>query len=145
MAVTEERITHLAGCLDRTIGAEARSTMLDMLTAADVSNLATKSDIVVLDVKLDEVEKRIDIKLDEAEQRTSIRLDELEKRMDIKLDEAEQRISIRLDELEKRMDIKLESLEHRITAATMKAINRHLTFSVTAMSAITGIITVAAR
>jgi predicted PhzF superfamily epimerase YddE/YHI9 len=123
MAVTEERITHLAGCLDRTIGAEARSTMLDMLTAADVSNLATKSDIVVLDVKLDEVEKRIDIKLDEAEQRTSIRL----------------------DELEKRMDIKLESLEHRITAATMKAINRHLTFSVTAMSAITGIITVAAR
>jgi hypothetical protein len=43
------------------------------------------------------------------------------------------------------MDIKLESLEHRITAATMKAINRHLTFSVTAMSAITGLITLAAR
>ena len=112
MAVTEERITHLAACLDRTIGAEARSTMLDMLTAADVSNLATKNDIVVLDTKFDEVEKRVDIKL---------------------------------DELEKRMDIKLESLEHRITAATMKAINRHLTFSVTAMSAITGLITLAAR
>jgi len=123
MAVTEERITHLAGCLDRTIGAEARSTMLDMLTAADVSNLATKNDIVVLDIKLDEVEKRVDIKLDEVEKR----------------------IHIKLDELEKRMDIKLESLEHRITAATMKAINRHLTFSVTAMSAITGLITLAAR
>lgn len=123
MAVTEERIMHLAGCLDRTIGAEARSTMLDMLTAADVSNLATKNDIVVLDIKLDEVEKRVDIKLDEVEKR----------------------IHIKLDELEKRMDIKLESLEHRITAATMKAINRHLTFSVTAMSAITGLITLAAR
>ena len=123
MAVTEERITHLAGCLDRTIGAEARSTMLDMLSAADVSNLATKNDIVVLDIKLDEVEKRVDIKLDEVEKR----------------------IHIKLDELEKRMDIKLESLEHRITAATMKAINRHLTFSVTAMSAITGLITLAAR
>ncbi|MEY3691679.1 MAG: hypothetical protein RJB57_1335 [Actinomycetota bacterium] len=123
MAVTEERITHLAGCLDRTIGAEARSTMLDMLTAADVSDLATKNDIVVLDIKLDEVEKRVDIKLDEVEKR----------------------IHIKLDELEKRMDIKLESLEHRITAATMKAINRHLTFSVTAMSAITGLITLAAR
>ena len=123
MAVTEERIAHLAGCLDRTIGAEARSTMLDMLTAADVSNLATKNDIVVLDTKLDEVEKRIHIKLDELEKRTHIKL----------------------DELEKRMDIKLESLEHRITAATMKAINRHLTFSVTAMSAITGLITLAAR
>ncbi len=123
MAVTEERITHLAGCLDRTIGAEARSTMLDMLTAADVSDLATKNDIVVLDTKLDEVEKRVDIKLDEVEKR----------------------IHIKLDELEKRMDIKLESLEHRITAATMKAINRHLTFSVTAMSAITGLITLAAR
>ncbi len=123
MAVTEERITHLAGCLDRTIGAEARSTMLDMLTAADVSNLATKNDVVVLDIKLDEVEKRVDIKLDEVEKR----------------------IHIKLDELEKRMDIKLESLEHRITAATMKAINRHLTFSVTAMSAITGLITLAAR
>ena len=123
MAVTEERITHLAGCLDRTIGAEARSTMLDMLTAADVSNLATKNDVVVLDIKLDEMEKRVDIKLDEVEKR----------------------IHIKLDELEKRMDIKLESLEHRITAATMKAINRHLTFSVTAMSAITGLITLAAR
>ena len=123
MAVTEERITHLAGCLDRTIGAEARSTMLDMLTAADVSNLATKNDVVVLDIKLDEVEKRVDIKLDEVEKR----------------------IHIKLDELEKRMDIKLESLEHRITVATMKAINRHLTFSVTAMSAITGLITLAAR
>ena len=123
MAVSEERVTHLAGCLDRTIGAEARSTMLDMLTAADVSNLATKNDIVVLDIKLDEVEKRVDIKLDEVEKR----------------------IHIKLDELEKRMDIKLESLEHRITAATMKAINRHLTFSVTAMSAITGLITLAAR
>jgi hypothetical protein len=83
-----------------------------MLTTADVSDLATKNDIVVLDIKLDEMEKRIHIKL---------------------------------DELEKRMDIKLESLEHRITAATMKAINRHLTFSVTAMSAITGLITLAAR
>ena len=134
MAVTEERIAHLAGCLDRTIGAEARSTMLDMLTAADVSNLATKNDIVVLDTKLDEVEKRVDIKLDEVEKRIHIKLDELEKRTHIKL-----------DELEKRMDIKLESLEHRITAATMKAINRHLTFSVTAMSAITGLITLAAR
>ncbi|MFM8826767.1 MAG: hypothetical protein ACKOFT_06785, partial [Actinomycetota bacterium] len=54
-------------------------------------------------------------------------------------------LDIRIDELEKRMDIKLESLEHRITAATMKAINRHLTFSVTVMSAITGLITLAAR
>jgi tetrahydromethanopterin S-methyltransferase subunit G len=97
--------------------------MLDMLTAADVSNLATKNDIVVLDTKLDEVEKRVDTKLDEVEKR----------------------IYIKLDELERRMDIKLESLEHRITAATMKAINRHLTFSVTAMSAITGLITLAAR
>jgi type IV pilus biogenesis protein CpaD/CtpE len=134
MAGTGERLTHLAGCLDRTIGAEARSTMLDMLTAADVSNLATKNDIIVLDTKLDEVEKRIYIKLDE-----------VEKRVDIKLDEVEKRIYIKLDELERRMDIKLESLEHRITAATMKAINRHLTFSVTAMSAITGLITLAAR
>ena len=112
MAVTEERLTHLAGCLDRTIGPDARSTMLDMLTAADVSGLATKNDIAVLDIRLDEVEKRI---------------------------------NIRIDELEKRMDIKLESLEHRITASTMRAINRHLTFSVTAMSAITGLITLAAR
>lgn len=123
MAVTEERLTHLAGCLDRTIGPDARSTMLDMLTAADVSGLATKNDIAVLDIRLDEVEKRVDMKLDEVEKR----------------------INIRIDELEKRMDIKLESLEHRITASTMRAINRHLTFSVTAMSAITGLITLAAR
>ena len=134
MAVTEERLTHLAGCLDRTIGPDARSTMLDMLTAADVSGLATKNDIAVLDIKLDEVEKRVDMKLDE-----------VEKRVGIKLDEVEKRINIRIDELEKRMDIKLESLEHRITASTMRAINRHLTFSVTAMSAITGLITLAAR
>ena len=121
--VTEPQLEHLTRCLDRSIGTDARSTMMTMLSAANVADLATKADVSALGLRMDEMEKR-----------TEIRLDELDKRL-----------NGQIETLRVHVDQKLDILENKISTNTMRAINRHLTFSVTAMSAISGMITVLAR
>ena len=121
--VTEPQLEHLTRCLDRSIGTDARSTMMTMLSAANVADLATKADVSALGLRMDEMEKR-----------TEIRLDELDKRL-----------NGQIETLRVHVDQKLDILENKISTNTMRAINRHLTFSVTAMSAISGMITVFAR
>jgi len=132
--VTEPQLEHLMRCLDRSIGTDARSTMMTMLSAADVSDLATKADLSMLGLRLDEMEKR-----------TEIRFDELDKRLNGRIDELDRRLTGQIETLQVHFDQKLEILENKISTNTMRAINRHLTFSVTAMSAISGMITVLAR
>ena len=165
--VTEPQLEHLMRCLDISIGTDARSTMMTMLSAADVSDLATKADLSVLGLRLDEMEKRTEIRFDELDRRLTGRIDELDKRLNGRIDELDRQLTGRIDELDKRLngrideldkrlngrfeilqvhfDQKLEILENKISTNTMRAINRHLTFSVTAMSAISGMITVLAR
>ncbi|NBR66522.1 MAG: hypothetical protein EBT79_04435 [Actinobacteria bacterium] len=154
--VTEPQLEHLMRCLDRSIGTDARSTMMTMLSAADVSDLATKADLSMLGLRLDEMEKRTEIRFDELDRRLTGRIDELGKRLNSQIEELDKRLNGRIDELDKRLngrfeilqvhfDQKLEILENKISTNTMRAINRHLTFSVTAMSAISGMITVLAR
>ena len=132
--VTEPQLEHLMRCLDRSIGTDARSTMMTMLSAADVSDLATKADLSMLGLRLDEMEKR-----------TEIRFDELDKRLNGRIDELDRRLTGQIVTLQVHIDQKLDILENKISTNTMRAINRHLTFSVTAMSAISGMITVLAR
>ena len=132
--VTEPQLEHLMRCLDRSIGTDARSTMMTMLSAADVSDLATKADLSVLGLRLDEMEKR-----------TEIRFDELAKKLNGRIDELDRRLTGQIETLQVHFDQKPEILENKISTNTMRAINRHLTFSVTAMSAISGMITVLAR
>ena len=119
MTVTDQQIAELRRCLDRTIGGEATSTVMTMLTSVDPTTLATKSDLVSL-------AERIDHKFVLLEERYNSRFERLEERMSAQSDQ---------------FDLKLASMEDRITASTMKAINRHLTFSVTAMMAISGMFT----
>ena len=132
--VTEPQLEHLMRCLDRSIGTDARSTMMTMLSAANVADLATKADVSALGLRMDEMEKR-----------TEIRLDELDKRLNGRIDELDRRLTGQIETLQVHFDQKLEILENKISTNTMRAINRHLTFSVTAMSAISGMITVFAR
>ena len=143
--VTEPQLEHLMRCLDRSIGTDARSTMMTMLSAADVSDLATKADLSMLGLRLDEMEKRTEIRLDELDKRLNGRIDELDKRLNGRIDELDRRLTGQIETLQVHFDQKLEILENKISTNTMRAINRHLTFSVTAMSAISGMITVFAR
>ena len=143
--VTEPQLEHLMRCLDRSIGTDARSTMMTMLSAADVSDLATKADLSMLGLRLDEMEKRTEIRFDELDRRLTGRIDELGKRLNSQIEELDKRLNGRFEILQVHFDQKLEILENKISTNTMRAINRHLTFSVTAMSAISGMITVLAR
>jgi len=143
--VTEPQLEHLMRCLDRSIGTDARSTMMTMLSAADVSDLATKADLSMLGLRLDEMEKRTEIRFDELDKRLNGRIDELDKRLNGRIDELDRRLTGQIETLQVHFDQKLEILENKISTNTMRAINRHLTFSVTAMSAISGMITVFAR
>lgn len=88
-------------------------------TSVDPATLATKSDLVAL-------EERIDNNFERFEERYNSRFERLEERISAQFDQ---------------FDLKIASMEDRITASTMKAINRHLTFSVTAMMAISGMFT----
>ena len=45
MPIDDEKIRHLRECFDRSIGPDATSTVMTMLTSVDVTNLATKDDI----------------------------------------------------------------------------------------------------
>lgn len=143
--VTEPQLEHLMRCLDRSIGTDARSTMMTMLSAADASDLATKADLSMLGLRLDEMEKRTEIRFDELDKRLNGRIDELDKRLNGRIDELDRRLTGQIETLQVHFDQKLEILENKISTNTMRAINRHLTFSVTAMSAISGMITVLAR
>ena len=165
--VTEPQLEHLTRCLDRSIGTDARSTMMTMLSAANIADLATKADVSALGLRMDEMEKRTEIRLDELDKRLNGRIDELDRRLTGQINEVDKRLNGRIDELDKRLtgqideldkrlttqietlrvhvDQKLDILENKISTNTMRAINRHLTFSVTAMSAISGMITVFAR
>jgi len=116
-----------------------------MLSAADVSDLATKADLSVLGLRLDEMEKRTEIRFDELDKRLNGRIDELDRQLTGRIDELDKRLNGRFEILQVHFDQKLEILENKISTNTMRAINRHLTFSVTAMSAISGMITVLAR
>jgi tetrahydromethanopterin S-methyltransferase subunit G len=118
---------------------------MTMLSAADVSDLATKADLSMLGLRLDEMEKRTEIRFDELDKRLNGRIDELDKRLNGRIDELDRRLTGQIETLQVHFDQKLEILENKISTNTMRAINRHLTFSVTAMSAISGMITVLAR
>ena len=143
--VTEPQLEHLTRCLDRSIGTDARSTMMTMLSAANVADLATKADVSALGLRMDEMEKRTEIRLDELDKRLNGRIDELDKRLTGQIDELDKRLTTQIETLRVHVDQKLDILENKISTNTMRAINRHLTFSVTAMSAISGMITVLAR
>ena len=109
--VTEPQLEHLMRCLDRSIGTDARSTMMTMLSAADVSDLATKADLSVLGLRLDEMEKRTEIRFDELDRRLTGRIDELGKRLNSQIEELDKRLNGRIDELDKRLNGRFEILQ----------------------------------
>ena len=149
--ISDEHIHHARECLQRSIGHQATATVMTMLTGTDTSNLATREDIHVLQSDIRAVQS--DIRAVQSDMRSLIEL--MDKRfvaVENRIDHLEAEMShrftvvdIQMKELEMRSDIKLESLEHRMIGTTYRAINRHLTFSVTAMAAVSGMFTWLAR
>ena len=142
--ISDEHIHHARECLQRSIGHQATATVMTMLTGTDTSNLATREDIHVLqsDIRAVQSDMRSLIELmDKRFVAVENRIDHLEAEMSHRFTV----VDIQMKELEMRSDIKLESLEHRMIGTTYRAINRHLTFSVTAMAAVSGMFTWLAR
>lgn len=167
MPIDDDKIRHLRECFDRSIGPDATSTVMSMLTSVDVTNLATKDDIrqlmdrmdhrfemvdlkfAALDDKLSERIQGLDDKLSERIQGLDERVTERITTLDLKFAERvaalDEKFSERIQALDDKFTERLEGTVHRIEAMVFRSINRHLTFSVMAMAAVSGMFTWLAR
>jgi len=165
--IDDDKIRHLRECFDRSIGPDATSTVMSMLTSVDVTNLATKDDIrqlmdrmdhrfemvdlkfAALDDKLSERIQGLDDKLSERIQGLDERVTERITTLDLKFAERvaalDEKFSERIQALDDKFTERLEGTVHRIEAMVFRSINRHLTFSVMAMAAVSGMFTWLAR
>jgi oligoendopeptidase F len=138
-----------------------------MLTSVDVTNLATKDDIrqlmdrmdhrfemvdlkfAALDDKLSERIQGLDDKLSERIQGLDERVTERITTLDLKFAERvaalDEKFSERIEALDDKFTERFEGTVHRIEAMVFRSINRHLTFSVMAMAAVSGMFTWLAR
>jgi len=165
--IDDDKIRHLRECFDRSIGPEATSTVMSMLTSVDVTNLATKDDIRQLMDRMDHRFEMVDLKFEALDNKLSERIqgldDKLSERiqgldervteqittLDLKFAERiaalDEKFSERIQALDDKFTERLEGTVHRIEAMVFRSINRHLTFSVMAMAAVSGMFTWLAR
>ena len=167
MPIDDDKIRHLRECFDRSIGPEATSTVMSMLTSVDVTNLATKDDIRQLMDRMDHRFEMVDLKFEALDNKLSERIqgldDKLSERiqglderaterittLDLKFAERiaalDEKFSERIQALDDKFTERLEGTVHRVEAMVFRSINRHLTFSVMAMAAVSGMFTWLAR
>jgi len=156
MPIDDDKIRHLRECFDRSIGPEATSTVMSMLTSVDVTNLATKDDIRQLMDRMDHRFEMVDLKFEALDNKLSERIQGLDERvterittLDLKFAERiaalDEKFSERIQALDDKFTERLEGTVHRIEAMVFRSINRHLTFSVMAMAAVSGMFTWLAR
>ena len=156
MPIDDDKIRHLRECFDRSIGPEATSTVMSMLTSVDVTNLATKDDIRQLMDRMDHRFEMVDLKFEALDDKLSERIQGLDERvterittLDLKFAERvaalDEKFSERIQALDDKFTERLEGTVHRVEAMVFRSINRHLTFSVMAMAAVSGMFTWLAR
>lgn len=167
MPIDDDNIRHLRECFDRSIGPEATSTVMSMLTSVDVTNLATKDDIRQLMDRMDHRFEMVDLKFEALDDKLSERIQGLDDKISERIQGLDERVTERittldlkfaervaaLDEkfsertqaLDDKLTERLEGTVHRIEAMVFRSINRHLTFSVMAMAAVSGMFTWLAR
>ena len=86
----------------------------EALAVAMTDTIATKQDLVGLELRIEHLEKHLDTRFVEQEARTEIRSTELEKRLDTRFAELEKRLDARSAEHEARYEIRLTELEKRL-------------------------------
>ncbi len=167
MPIDDDKIRHLRECFDRSIGPDATSTVMSMLTSVDVTNLATKDDIRQLMDRMDHRFEMVDLKFEALDNELSERIQGLDDKLSERIQGLDERVTERittldlkfaervaaLDEkfsertqaLDDKFTERLEGTVHRIEAMVFRSINRHLTFSVMAMAAVSGMFTWLAR
>ena len=156
MPIDDERIRHLRECFDRSIGPDATSTVMSMLTSVDVTNLATKDDIRQLMDRMDHRFEMVDLKFEALDDKLSERIQALDERVNERIQALDEKFTERVQNLDEKFSERIQALDdkfterfegtvHRIEAMVFRSINRHLTFSVTAMAAVSGMFTWLAR
>ena len=189
MPIDDEKIRHLRECFDRSIGPDATSTVMTMLTSVDVTNLATKDDIrqlvdrmdhrfEVVDLKFQALDDKLSERIQGLDDKLCERIQSLDERVNERIQALDDKLSERIQALDERMNERIQTLDekfaerfltldekfseriqalddkfterfegtvHRIEALVFKSINKHMTFSVMAMAAISGMFTWLAR
>ena len=178
MPIDDEKIRHLRECFDRSIGPDATSTVMTMLTSVDVTNLATKDDIRQLVDRMDHRFEMVDLKFQALDNKLSERIQGLDDKLCERVQALDDKLSERIQALDERVNERIQTLDdkfaerfltldekfseriqalddkfterfegtvHRIEALVFKSINKHMTFSVMAMAAISGMFTWLAR
>lgn len=163
MTVNEEQIAHLRGCLDRSIGPEATSTVMTMLTAVDMSNVATKDDIRALkdeiralgdrmdhrfemvDLTFEAMDRKFTDRMNAMDEKFTERLNDIDRRFTERLNALDEKFTERISALDQKFSERIEGVRHGMEANMYRAINRHLTFSVMAMATVSGMFTWLAR
>ena len=145
MPIDDEKIRHLRECFDRSIGPDATSTVMTMLTSVDVTNLATKDDIRQLVDRMDHRFEMVDLKFQALDYKLSERIQGLDDKLCERIQSLDERVNERIQALDDKFTERFEGTVHRIEALVFKSINKHMTFSVMAMAAISGMFTWLAR
>ena len=178
MPIDDEKIRHLRECFDRSIGPDATSTVMTMLTSVDVTNLATKDDIRRLVDRMDHRFEMVDLKFQALDDKLSERIQGLDDKLSERIQALDDKLSERIQALDERVNERILALDdkfaerlltldekfseriqalddkfterfegtvHRIEALVFKSINKHMTFSVMAMAAVSGMFTWLAR
>ena len=167
MPIDDEKIRHLRECFDRSIGPDATSTVMTMLTSVDVTNLATKDDIRQLVDRMDHRFEMVDLKFQALDNKLSERIQGLDDKLCERIQSLDERVNERIQALDDKLSERIQALDekfseriqalddkfterfegtvHRIEALVFKSINKHMTFSVMAMAAISGMFTWLAR
>ena len=152
MTVSDEQIAHAKECLDRAIGAEATSTVMAMLTAVDMSNVATKDDVRALKDEIralgDRMDHRfemVDLRFEAMDRKFTDRMDALDEKFTERINALDEKFTERINAQDEKFTERIEGVRHGMEATLYRAINRHLTFSVMAMATVSGMFTWLAR
>lgn len=142
MAVDEQAWHEAWDALAEVVGAEAAATLM----GAWPRDVARRSDIEVLDFKVDGAVVRLDAKIDGLEKRLDAKIDGLEERLDAKIDGLEERLDAKIDGLQGFLVERIQRSEEHLVAVMRGELNsqvRNLMFGFVGLQGVIGTFVVA--
>ena len=113
MPIDDEKIRHLRECFDRSIGPDATSTVMTMLTSVDVTNLATKDDIRQLVDRMDHRFEMVDLKFQALDNKLSERIQGLDDKLCERVQALDDKLSERIQALDERVNERIQTLDDK--------------------------------
>jgi len=115
MPIDDDKIRHLRECFDRSIGPEATSTVMSMLTSVDVTNLATKDDIRQLMDRMDHRFEMVDLKFEALDNKLSERIQGLDDKLSERIQGLDERVTERITTLDLKFAERVAALDEKFS------------------------------